>query len=164
MDRGDGRAEKPRRDRRRIGVGHAPNPVRSVVAGRERPAKIRQELRDLLAAGGKLILPNGHRPNAVLKQYAPRYRLRLFDTTFYLSRVLQNEAIRFFVAYLVQAHAPKKVYARLFYKDISLIWRSASHYASFETGVWIGKGAVTAVKERGVEYLESMESTTDLPL
>ena len=139
-------------------------PVQSVSAGKTPPANVRQEFRHLLAGGGRLILPNEHRPGAVLKQYPPRYRLQLFDTTFYLSRVLQNEDIRFFVAYVVQARAPRKVFARLFYKDISLIWRCASHYASFDTGVWIGKGAVTTVVEKGVEYMESIESTTDLPL
>lgn len=122
------------------------------------------ELSSLLKRGAQLVLPNDHQPTRVLRQYPPRYGLRLFDTTIYLSRVLQNESIRFFVAFVTQDSSPQKVFARLFYKDISLIWRCASHYAQFDTGVWIGKGAVTTVVEDGMEYLESLEATTDLPL
>jgi hypothetical protein len=145
-------------------AGGGSDPVVSVRPERIPPAKVQQELRSLLGSNGKLILPNGHQPRTVLRKYPPRYLLRLFDTTFYLSRVLQNEDIRFFFAYLSQARAPNKVFARLFYKDVSLIWRCASHYASFDTGVWIGKGAVSTVVDKGVQYLESIESTTDLPL
>jgi hypothetical protein len=139
-------------------------PIASIVPSRLQPKAVATELNERLKHGAELILPNGHQPAAVLRQYSPRYQLRLFDTTIYLSRVVQNESIRFFVAYVTQDNALGKIFARLFYKDISLIWRCASHYAQFDNGVWIGKGAVTTVVERGMEYLESLEATTDLPL
>ena len=138
-------------------------PVASIVPAPQAPKVVAAEFHARLAQG-QLVFPNGHRPTAALQQYPPRYRLRLFDTTVYLSRVLQNESIRFFVAYVAQDHKPEKIFARLFYKDISLIWRCASHYAEFDNGVWIGKGAVTTVVEGGKEYVESLEATTDLPL
>lgn len=144
--------------------GPSSEPIASITPSRLKPHAVATELNHLLEQGAQLILPNGHQPAAVLRQYPPRYRLRLFDTTIYLSRVLQNESIRFFIAFVTQDSAPRKVFVRLFYKDISLIWRCASHYAQFETGVWIGKGAVTTVVEGGMEYLESLEATTDLPL
>ncbi len=140
------------------------SPIASVTPAGLKPNVVAADFKALLKEGAKLILPNGHQPAKVLRQYPPRFRLRLFDTTIYLSRVLQNESIRFFVAYVIQDGSPKKIFARLFYKNISLIWRCASHYAQFDTGVWIGKGAVTTVVENGMEYLESLEATTDLPL
>ncbi len=142
----------------------SPAPIASIVATRRQPLKVAAELNGLLKHSAQLILPNGHRPSTVLRPYPPRYQLRIFDTTIYLSQVLQNESIRFFVAYVTQDKSPEKIFARLFYKDISLIWRCASHYAQFDSGIWIGKGAVTTVVEDGLEYLESLEATTDLPL
>jgi hypothetical protein len=101
--------------------------------------------------------------------YPPSFKLELFGTRFYLTTVRQNPNLRFCVAYLVQAHHRSgrlQIYPRIFYKDGSLVWRCASHIAREGSGIWIGKGdvRVTAVDDAGDEYIQSVESTTDLPL
>ena len=40
-------------------------------------------------------------------------------------------------------------YPRIFYKDSSLVWRSASHYIRSETENWVGKGDLKYVVENG---------------
>jgi hypothetical protein len=98
--------------------------------------------------------------------YVPRFKIELFDTEYYLTKVRQNSDIRFFVAYVVQRSASRRLeaYPRIFYKDVSLVWRSASHYVRSENENWIGKGDVRAGMENGEETLWSAEDTTDLPL
>jgi hypothetical protein len=97
--------------------------------------------------------------------YTPRYRIALFDTTYYLTRVRQNDDIRFFVAYVVQPspRGREQAFPRIFYKDVSLIWRSASHFIRSDDENWIGKGDLRLVVEGDLEYRESAEETTDLP-
>lgn len=102
-----------------------------------------------------------HDPDDLVATYRPKFRVRLFDTTFYLTKVRQNEDIRFFVAYLVQGG---RAFARLLYKDVSLVWRSASHVVRSEGENWIGKGDVQVREVDGDELIESDEATTDLPL
>jgi hypothetical protein len=106
-------------------------------------------------------------PERVLAEYPPRCCAELFDTRYYLSRVFENPAIRFFVGYVVQP-APRasrlRVHARIFYKDISLVWRVASHFISTDDDFWIGKGAVREQHVDGHVLEHSAESTTDLPL
>ncbi len=99
--------------------------------------------------------------------YAPKYQIELFDTTYDLTDVRQNEDIRFFVAYVAESASPKarrSAYPRIFYKDISLVWRTASHFVRSDEENWIGKGAVKSVVKNGEEVLYSDEATTDLPL
>lgn len=99
--------------------------------------------------------------------YTPKYRLELFDTKFFLTDARQNPQLRFFVAYVVQPQARSgkpAIHARIFYKDNSLIWRSASHVVGLDGELWVGKGDVRCHTENGEELLTSMESTTDLPL
>jgi len=93
--------------------------------------------------------------------YAPRHRFDLFDTTFYLADVRQNDYVRFFVAYVVQG---QRAWPRIFYKDVSLIWRCASHLTRLGGDWWIGKGEVVTTFEDGCEVTTSIETTTDLPL
>lgn len=100
--------------------------------------------------------------------YAPKHKLELFGTRFYLTNVRQNPELRFFVAYVVQAAGGRsssklEVAPRIFYKDLSLVWRSASHFADLG-GLWIGKGDVETVVSGGYEQQVSREATTDLPL
>jgi hypothetical protein len=134
------------------------------------PGKVAREFRAMLDEGMQLR-PAGETkkdPESLLSRgYTPRYKLELFDTTFYLTNVRQNEDIRFFVAYVVQSRTAggrKTAYPRIFYKDLSLIWRSASHFIRSETENWVGKGDVRAYMEDGEEIYSSAESTTDLPL
>jgi len=99
--------------------------------------------------------------------YRPKYKLELFNVTYYLADARQNEDVRFFVAYLALREGRKtrpNVYARLLYKDGSLLWRCASHFAKSEDENWIGKGDVKLVKEHGGKFWYSAEHTTDLPL
>ena len=99
--------------------------------------------------------------------YTPRHKIELFATEYYLTKVRQNSDIRFFVAYVVQRSASRRrveAYPRIFYKDVSLVWRAASHYVRSESENWIGKGDVRAGVENGEEVMWSAEDTTDLPL
>jgi len=148
---------------------NAPIPTRlqpSAVIANLAPARVEREFRALLDTGTPLVVAGSarKRPKRLLEQgYAPRFKLEIFATTFYLAPMRQNEDIRFFAAYLVQ-DAPrargKIAYARLFYKDAGLDWRSASHV----TDEWIGKGDLRAIIEDGEEVYYSCEATTDLPL
>ncbi|MEO0998636.1 MAG: hypothetical protein AAFX58_14050 [Pseudomonadota bacterium] len=58
----------------------------------------------------------------------------------------------------------KRLYARIFYKDSSLIWRSATHYIRSDNEHWVGKGDIRPVLEDGREVWYSAEETTNLPL
>ncbi len=148
-------------------------PTRVVPSARPAPltpAQVARELRALLDAGAKL-LPLGsarRRPRSLLARgYGPAYKLALFDTTYYLSRARRNPDLHFFVAYVVPPRAPGKplrIYARIFYKDVSLVWRSASHYVRTADENWIGKGDVRPYCVDGEELIASAEATTDLPL
>ena len=131
-----------------------------------RPVEIRREFRRLLAAGAKLRPAGTARrdPEQLLRRYAPRYKVELFDTTYYLADVRQNPDIRFFVAYVRLGVRPRSVYPRILYKDVSLVWRSASHFVRSENENWIGKGDVRWTKMDGEEVQYSAEETTDLPL
>ena len=130
------------------------------------PRQVEREFR-LRVADGLRIRPSGSArrdPEGLLSSgYTPKFRVDLFDTTFYLTRVRQNEDLRFFVAYVVQSD--REAFPRLFYKDVSLIWRAASHYVLADGAIWIGKGDVTVVADSDdEEIVTSLESTTDLPL
>lgn len=92
--------------------------------------------------------------------YVPRFKTSLFDTTFYFCGLRQNVDVRFTATYVVQSvRGVRTAFPRLFYKDVSLVWRCASHF----TGEWIGKGDVKPVVEDGYEVMYSAEETTDLP-
>lgn len=141
----------------------APAALDEAVVGREFAA--------LLAGGIPLTVAGRARsdPLRLLSWgYRPRYRCDLFGTRFYLAALRQNPDIRFFVAYVLPpAAVPRgrtRLHARLFYKDVSLIWRSASHVIAGTTGGWIGKGDVVEVEEPEGTMLYSDEASTDLPL
>lgn len=101
------------------------------------------------------------RPRSLVREYPPSFQIDLFGTEFHISKVRQNEDLRFMVAYVVQG---RQAFARLFYKDVSLIWRSASHVVRSAQENWIGKGDVVVRHAQGDEWIESDEATTDLPL
>jgi hypothetical protein len=141
--------------------------ITSVAPDPRPPRQIAREFHNLLDAGMELR-PCGEAkedPVGMLLSggYTPKYRIDLFDTRFYLTNALQNPALRFLVGYVVQGHSPRPrgpIYPRIFYKDISLVWRAASHLLSSDDDFWIGKGDV---RELG-ELVESDESTSNLPL
>lgn len=93
--------------------------------------------------------------------YVPRFKAQLFDSVFYFSELRQNVDIRFSVTYIVQPTrgGARAAFPRIFYKDVSLVWRSASHF----TAEWIGKGDIKPTIEDGYEVMYSAEETTDLP-
>ncbi|MDJ0852931.1 MAG: hypothetical protein QNK04_31560 [Myxococcota bacterium] len=133
------------------------------------PRSIDREFRRLLDEGVPMRVAGTAKrnPRALLSRgYAPKHRIDLFDSSFYLSTVRQNQDIRFFVAYVLQpdARGRRAIYPRIFYKDLSLIWRSASHFVRSENENWVGKGELRTYVEGGVQMECSVESTTDLPL
>jgi hypothetical protein len=133
------------------------------------PAEVARELRALLEAGARLRPAGAAKddPAGLLSRYAPKHKIELFDTRFYLTFVRQIPELRFFVAYVVQVRGASRkpdVYPRIFYKDVSLVWRAASHLVRTTEELWIGKGDVTTFVRGEDEYEGSMESTTDLPL
>ncbi len=138
------------------------------------PGQVARQFRRLVDAGAK-IRPAGSarsRPRSLLARgYVPRHRLRLFDTIFYLSAIRQEPNARFFIAYVLlgaDQHVDpsrRELFARYFYKDASLVWRSASHFARSDSENWIGKGDLKRVREESGEVaLYSAEETTNLPL
>jgi len=119
---------------------------------------------------GAVIRPAGEAradPESLIRLgYLPRRRIDLFGTRFHLTRPRKNAAVRFFVAYVQpDFESPRRpqLFPRVFYKDLSLVWRSASHLVATDEEFWIGKGAVRRWTENGHEHVASVESTTDLP-
>jgi hypothetical protein len=131
---------------------------------------VAREFRRLLASGARVRCAGEARraPRRLLTQsYTPKYKVALFGTVFYLTEVRQNPDIRFFVAYVVQESSrtgAREIHPRIFYKDVSLVWRSASHFIRSEGENWIGKGEVRRIVCEGREIEHSVEETTDLPL
>jgi hypothetical protein len=133
-------------------------------------SRVAREFRSLLDGGARFHVAGHARrnPQHLLEAgYSPKHRLDIFGTRIYLSNVRQNPELRFYVAYVVPprgSRAKADVYARIFYKDLSLVWRVASHMSyDYDDSLWIGKGDVRSYVENGEEMVESIESTTDLP-
>jgi hypothetical protein len=144
--------------------------VPSVEPAKLAPGRVSRKFRKLIDSGAE-IRPAGEAkgdPMQLLSLgYTPKYELSLFDTQFYLTNVRQNPALRFFVAYVVQRRPTTgrtEIFPRIFYKDLSLVWRAASHVIATDGDFWIGKGDVKTLARGGFEVTECVESTTDLPL
>ena len=137
------------------------------------PEQVEREFRALVAAGARLRPAGSARrsPKRLLgRGYVPRHKLRLFDTVFYLAELREEPNARFFVTYVL-LHADRELpprrrelFVRYFYKDGSLIWRSASHFARSATENWIGKGDLKPVREGDYDVYYTAEETTNLPL
>jgi hypothetical protein len=143
--------------------------VPSVAPAALTPAEVKREFLALTDGGARIVCVGSARRNPkrlLSRGYAPRYKLSLFGVDYYLCDARQNEDIRFFVAYLAldEGRARPTVYARLLYKDGSLLWRCASHFAKSAWENWIGKGDLKLVEEDGQTFEYSAEHTTDLPL
>lgn len=145
--------------------------VTGVAAAELAPREVERELRGWLARGAKLRCAGEGRsdPERLLRRYPPRHKLELFDTVFYLAHLRSDVNARFFVTWvLLDAKRPspasrRSLFARIFYKDASLIWRSASHFARSEHENWIGKGDLKWVVEDGQRVRCTAEETTNLP-
>jgi hypothetical protein len=148
------------------GVGIEPSASPSALT----PQQVAREFRRLIDSGAPIRCAGDARddPESLLSRgYTPKYKVALFDTHYYLTNVRQNPDIRFFVAYVVQEDSRTgrtEIYPRIFYKDISLIWRSASHFVRSDGENWIGKGEMRTYLIDGEEIEQSVEETTDLPL
>ncbi len=131
------------------------------------PRRVGAELRRLLAEGWRLS-PDGEArsaPEALLASgYTPKHAFRLFDATFFLTHPRHDDSLGFFVAYVqLRGDRRRRIHPRIFYKDVSLMWRSATHLIRSEQESWIGKGEEKLVVEDGVEVWASAEETTNLP-
>lgn len=143
----------------------------SVAPAELTPRAVAREFRALVDGGARLEVAGSarDRPARLFAWgYRPHYRVELFDNLFYLCELRENPDIRFYVTYVMPASHRRRrcprIYVRIFYKDVSLIWRSASHVVHSATAGWIGKGDVTEIEEDGEVMLVSDEATTDLPL
>jgi hypothetical protein len=140
------------------------------VRAEGRAAEVARAFRSLVE-GGVRIRPAGsaRRDPAIFLRpaYLPRHRIRLFDTTYYLTDLREDPSwegtLRFFVAYVHPRSDAREVYPRLFGKDFSLVWRSPSHFIRSRRESWMGKGDVRWTVVDGEERLATCEETTNLP-
>ena len=143
----------------RVVCGIEPEPVT--------PRQVKRAFLDMLRGGVELRCagPGGDDPEALIARgFHPTHVVRLFDATYWISRLHRDDYFRYFVAYVSTHPDDPQVRACVFYKDTSLVWRSASHIIRNEDEEWIGKGAVKRVVEDGVECWSTAEETTNLPL
>ena len=139
--------------------------VDSVLPTDISPASVSRAFAKLIEQGSKLTIA-GKSPVSEKPLPRPHYQIDLFDTTFWLCDVRQMPELRFMPGYVMQRdkRGAAKIAARIFYKDNSLAWRVATHFAIDDGHLWIGKGDTRTVEEDGYELEYSDESTTDLPL
>jgi len=131
--------------------------------------QVNAEFKNLIAQGFHLELKGqakGRKQGYLPRTRTPKYIVDLFGVRYFLSDIRREAGFRFFVAYLVmpqKASHIKRIYPRIFYKDSSLIWRSASHLIKTGSEHWIGKGDLKPVIEDGKIAHYSAEETTNLP-
>ena len=138
--------------------------VPSIVPAPLEPRAVLREFMALSDDGRGVVCVGAARRNPrrlLALGYVPRHKLELFGLTWYVCDVRQNEDVRFYVAYV---RYRGQLFARLLYKDGSLLWRCASHFAKSSSENWIGKGDLKQVEEDGAVVTYTAEHTTDLPL
>lgn len=147
-------------------------PATAVVTGvravEGSPRATRRRFERLLEEGAELRAAGSarRRPRTVLERFPPREELALFDASVFLSSFRHDEAIDFFVAYVGlrdERGRVRRFHPRIFYKDVSLVWRAASHVCFQDGDAWIGKGDVKWERRADGEYEVSAEETTNLP-
>jgi len=124
-----------------------------------------------LLAGGARLAPVGQAaedPGVLLEERTlPRCALELFGHVVFLSRPLFDPHLGFMVAYMGRRAGPrgavKSLVPRIVYKDISLVWRAATHVIHCPEEDWIGKGALRWREDGDDIVSSSAEETTDLP-
>jgi len=139
-------------------TGVAPEPLS--------PAAVRREFLARLTAGATLVVPPvgaTRRRKELLARHLPRHVVRLFGTSYYLGDALFDDHIGFLIGYVVPARS-QRLFARVFYKDSSLLWRVASHVERHADSLWIGKGDTRTEERDGWEYQVTVEETANLPL
>ncbi len=109
----------------------------------------------------------GDGPGLLRSGYTPKYEIELFGTRFFLCNRRDVEGLKVMPAYVLPGAMARgrkrRIYARVFYKDSSLVWRCASHYVNTAEEKWIGKGSIKWVEKRGEGAWYSAEETTNLP-
>lgn len=142
----------------------------NVVPSEKTPRQIGTNFRRLLESGYRLRADGQAKsdPDRLLRiGYTPKYEIELFGTRFFLCNQRDAEGLKVMPAYVLPATKLRRgkpvIYARVFYKDSSLVWRAASHYINTPEVGWIGKGAVRFQVKRGDRDWYSAEETTDLP-
>ncbi|MGB5256831.1 MAG: hypothetical protein WBN44_06220 [Woeseiaceae bacterium] len=145
--------------------------IRNVSPGTDTPRQTAKQFQRLLDSGHRLRVDGQAKsnPEQLLKiGYTPKHRIELFGTTFFLCNQRDAEGLKVMPAYVLPAASERgrksSIHARVFYKDSSLVWRSASHYINTADAHWIGKGAVRWVNKRGERGWNTAEETTNLPL
>ena len=133
------------------------------------PGQVARQFHGLLDNGYELRVDGqaGKDPMQLLRRgYTPKYEITLFENRFFLGNLRDVEGLKVLPAFVLPAEQGRKrrIHARVFYKDASLVWRSASHYIDTPEEDWIGKGAVKRVKVDGESRWFSAEETTNLPL
>lgn len=132
------------------------------------PRQVTREFDRLIRNGAALSIAGKARRQPGLlfdRGLKPKHKIELFDTVFYLTNVRQIPELRFLVGFVLQEVRGKPVfYPRIIYKDLSLAWRSASHFSIADDQIWVGKGDVRIDQDGAYETVESIEATTDLPL
>jgi len=144
--------------------------VSQVLPSELTEGQVAREFRGLVEAGVPIRCVGDMRddPESLLSLgYTPKLKLALFDATFYLTHLREDANFRFFVAFVVlpdRSRSRPTIYPRIFYKDVSLVWRSPTHYIRSDEDNWIGKGDLKCGVENGEEIEYSAEETTNLPL
>jgi hypothetical protein len=136
--------------------------IKNVKPQDRSPAAVAREFRRLAEACGLRVDGTARlNPLSLLHSgYTPKHRIDLFDTVFFLCNKRDVDGLKVMPAYVLSG---EQLFARVFYKDSSLVWRSASHYINTPGEQWIGKGAVKFVSKRGESAWVSAEETTNLP-
>lgn len=129
------------------------------------PRQVASQFRELLEAGYALKADGQARkdPSGLLRKgYTPKFEIELFNCRYFLCNKRDADGLKVVPAYVLPA-GTRSIHARIFYKDSSLVWRSASHYVNTPEEDWIGKGAIKTVLVNGEPHRFSAEETTDLP-
>lgn len=145
--------------------------IQNVIPEEKTSYQVGRDFRQLLATGYRLRADGQAKvePGSLLRKgYSPKYEIALFGARFFLCNQRDAHGLKVIPGYVLQSsrwrNGPATLHARLFYKDSSLVWRTASHYVNTNDEHWIGKGAVRWVKKRGMRGWFSAEETTNLPL
>jgi len=144
--------------------------ISNVTAEDKTPHQVGEQFRRLLTSGYQLKADGQAKlnPAKLLRTgYTPKYEIELFGTRYFLCNQRDAVGLKAVPAYVLQApqwqRGKPTIYARVFYKDSSLVWRSVSHYINTPDEQWIGKGTVRFQQKRGRSEWASAEETTDLP-
>ncbi len=130
---------------------------------------LRAQFRGILAEGAKLVVVGRSKedPAQLAADHPPTWLLELFGYRIFVAAPRQIPVLRFFPVYVMppsRGRGAPKLYARIFYKDLSLMWRAASHLIDQGDEFWIGKGAVQRIPHGEYDLITSLEASTDLPL